>query len=49
MGRTAIGKFTAVRLAPEMLARIDALVATGKRADFIRSAVAQALDRTGKA
>lgn len=34
-----------MRLAPEVLARIDALVAPGKRADFIRAAVSQALDR----
>ena len=45
MGRPPIGKFTAVRLSPDMLARIDALVAQGKRADFIREAVAEALDR----
>lgn len=45
MGRPPIGKFTAVRLTPEALARIDALVAAGKRADFIRGAIDQALDR----
>ena len=45
MGRPPIGKFTAVRLSSETLARIDALVAPGKRADFIRGAVAQALDQ----
>lgn len=43
MGRPAIGKFTAVRLAPETLARIDALVPDGKRAEFIRHAVELAL------
>ncbi len=39
MGRPPIGKFTAVRLSPEMLARIDALAGPGKRAQFIRDAV----------
>ncbi|WP_226018117.1 hypothetical protein [Novosphingobium sp. FKTRR1] len=43
MGRPAIGKFTAVRLAPETLARIDALVVGGRRADFIRRAIDLAL------
>jgi len=45
MGRPPIGKFTAVRLPAETLARIDALVAPGKRADFIRTAVEEALAR----
>jgi len=45
MGRPAIGKFTAVRLSDEMLARIDALAAKGKRADFIREAVERELER----
>jgi Arc/MetJ-type ribon-helix-helix transcriptional regulator len=44
-GRPAIGKFTAVRLSPDMLAAIDARVPAGKRADFIREAVQAALDR----
>lgn len=47
MGRPAIGKFTAVRLPPEMLARIDALVDQGKRAEFIREAVERELKRRG--
>ena len=34
-----------MRLAPDVLARIDALVAPGRRADFIREAVEQALAR----
>lgn len=45
MGRPPIGKFTAVRLSPEMLARIDALVGPGKRAAFIREAVERELER----
>ena len=45
MGRPAIGKFTAVRLPAETLARIDALAPAGRRADFIRAAIAAALDR----
>ena len=45
MGRPPIGKFTAVRLSAETLARIDAVAATGKRAEFIRAAVDQALTR----
>lgn len=45
MGRPPIGKFTAVRLSSDTLARIDALCAKGKRADFIRGAVDQALDQ----
>ena len=43
MGRPPIGKFTAVRLSAETLARIDAVAATGKRAEFIRAAVDRAL------
>ena len=38
-GRPAIGKFTAVRLSSEVLARIDALVPAGQRAAFIRAAI----------
>lgn len=45
MGRPPIGKFTAVRLPDETLARIDALVAKGKRANFIREAVERELER----
>ena len=45
MGRPAIGKFTAVRLSADTLSRIDAFVAPGKRAEFIREAVEQALAR----
>ena len=45
MGRTPIGKFTAVRLSAEMLARIDALTGPGKRAEFIREAVERELKR----
>lgn len=49
MGRPPIGKFTAVRLSDDMLARIDALAAKGKRADFIREAVERELERREKA
>jgi Arc/MetJ-type ribon-helix-helix transcriptional regulator len=45
MGRPAIGRFTAVRLPPEMLARVDALVPAGRRAEFIREAVERELER----
>jgi Arc/MetJ-type ribon-helix-helix transcriptional regulator len=45
MGRPPIGKFTAVRLTDEALARIDKLVAPGKRAEFIREAVERELER----
>jgi hypothetical protein len=45
MGRPPIGKFTAVRLSAEMLARIDAVTEPGKRADFIRQAVERELKR----
>ena len=48
MGRPAIGKFTAVRLSPEMLARLDAIVGPGKRAEFIRAAVEAELQRREK-
>ena len=48
MGRPAIGKFTAVRLSPETLARIDALTEPGKRAEFIREAVERELQRREK-
>lgn len=47
MGRPPIGKFTAVRLPPETLARIDAIVESGKRAEFIREAVEKELKRRG--
>lgn len=40
-----IGKFTAVRLAPETLERIDAICGPGKRAAFIRDAVERELKR----
>ena len=45
MGRPPIGKFTAVRLSPEMLERIDAQAGPGKRAAFIREAVEKELQR----
>jgi predicted DNA-binding protein len=45
MGRPPIGKFTAVRLPPEMLERIDALAPAGRRAEFIREAVERELER----
>lgn len=45
VGRPPIGKFTAVRLSAEMLARIDALAGPGKRAEFIRRAVEAELQR----
>lgn len=45
MGRPPIGKFTAVRLPPEMLSRIDAITGPGKRAEFIRAAVEAELSR----
>lgn len=48
MGRPPIGKFTAVRLSPEMLAAIDAIVGPGKRAGFIREAVEAELKRREK-
>lgn len=48
MGRPPIGKFTAVRLSDETLARIDALVPAGKRAEFIREAVESELKRREK-
>ncbi|WP_343518078.1 YlcI/YnfO family protein [Sphingomonas sp.] len=48
MGRPPIGKFTAVRLPPEMLDRIDAITGPGKRAAFIRDAVEAELDRREK-
>lgn len=48
MGRPPIGKFTAVRLPAETLARIDALVEKGRRADFIREAVERELERREK-
>lgn len=45
MGRPPIGKFTAVRLSPEMLAQIDAIIGPGQRAAFIRDAVERELKR----
>lgn len=45
MGRPPIGKFTAVRLPPDMLLRMDAMVGKGKRAEFIREAVERELKR----
>jgi predicted DNA-binding protein len=48
MGRPAIGKFTAVRLSAETLARIDAFAGPGKRAEFIRQAVERELARREK-
>lgn len=45
MGRPPIGKFTAVRLPPEMVEAIDRLVGPGKRAEFIRDAIAKELER----
>jgi predicted DNA-binding protein len=49
MGRPPIGKFTAVRLSPEMLARIDAIIGPGQRASFIRDAVETELSKREKA
>lgn len=47
MGRPSLGvKFTAIRLAPEILERIDALAGKGKRSEFIREAVQEKLDRS---
>ena len=48
MGRPPIGKFTAVRLSAEMLARIDALAGPRYRAAFIRDAVERELARRGQ-
>lgn len=48
MGRPPIGKFTAVRLPPEMLDRIDAITGPGKRAAFIREAVESELAKREK-
>lgn len=46
MGRPPLGvKYTAIRLSPEVLARIDALAGVGKRSEFIRTAVQEKLDR----
>ena len=48
MGRPSLGvKFTAVRLAPEILLRIDTLAGVGKRSEFIREAVERELQRRG--
>lgn len=48
MGRPSLGvKFTAIRLAPEVLARIDALAGPKKRSEFIREAVERELKRRG--
>lgn len=49
MGRPPLGmKPTPVRIAPEMLERIDALVGTYGRAKFIRDAIAEKLERESK-
>lgn len=49
MGRPPLGvKFTAIRLAPEVLARIDRLAGVGKRSEFIREAIAEKLERDAK-
>lgn len=49
MGRPPLGvKVTAVRLTPEALGRIDALVGPQRRAQFIREAVDEALVRREK-
>lgn len=46
MGRPSLGvKFTAIRLTPEMLARIDAAAGTNRRSAFIRAAVEEKLAR----
>lgn len=42
-------KPTLVRLAPEMLERIDALAGPNKRAIFIREAIEEKLEREKKA
>lgn len=50
MGRPSLGvKFTAIRLSPEVLARIDALAGKGRRSEFIREAVERELERRSKA
>jgi metal-responsive CopG/Arc/MetJ family transcriptional regulator len=50
MGRPPLGvKYTAIRLSPEMLARIDeAMGGKGQRSAFIRSAVEEKLARKEK-
>ena len=49
MGRPPLGvKFTAIRLAPEVLARIDTIAGVGKRSEFIREAVERELQRREK-
>lgn len=49
MGRPSLGvKFTAIRLSPDVLARIDALAGVGKRSEFIREAVERELERRSK-
>lgn len=48
MGRPPIGKFTAVRLSDEMLARIDAIAGKGKRAAFIRTAIENELEKSAQ-
>lgn len=45
MGRPPIGQHTVVRLSAEMLARIDRLTKPRGRAEFIRDAVEEKLDR----
>lgn len=49
MGRPSLGvRFTAIRLTPEMLARIDALAGPKKRSEFIRLSVEAELARREK-
>lgn len=49
MGRPPLNlKLISVRLAPEILARIDALVGKRRRPQFIRGAVEEALERREK-
>jgi metal-responsive CopG/Arc/MetJ family transcriptional regulator len=49
MGRPSLGvKYTAIRLSPDVLAKIDALAGVGKRSEFIREAVERELERRGK-
>jgi hypothetical protein len=49
MGRPSLGITpTVVRLSPDVLTRIDALAGPGRRADFIRKAIAEKLEREGK-
>jgi len=46
MGRPPLKfKMLNIRFPPELVARIDALIGTHKRPEFIRKAVAEKLDR----